>query len=433
METNLATAPKKKSSFFVVVTSGLVGNIMEWFDYSIYGYFAAVISTQFFPAQDPIVALILSFLVFGLGFLARPLGGFIFGHYADKFGRKNTLSATVILMGASTFIMGLLPTYQQIGIMAPVLLATVRLLQGISCGGEWGSAVSFLGEYAKPNNRAFIVSFGQVGIAIGLLLGAMLGFFVNSTLTKEAIASWGWRVSFMLGVIVALFGYYLRKNVDETPAFKENKEEIVQVNPLIEVFRSYKKPMLMIFLLCMGGMVTYWLLFTFMATYISSFLKLPVTTGYSLTVITLLTYSAGLILFGYLADKYGRKPFMVAGTAGIVFLGYPLFKVLAGATTYLAMASVVALLAFMFSSFQAANTVAMSELFPTKVRVSGFSIPYQIGAAVSGGTAMAIATWLIKVTGNVMAAPIYMCCMFSITFLTVIFLYKETKNVSYDE
>ncbi|ATW26612.1 MFS transporter [Candidatus Formimonas warabiya] len=434
MGANPVVNPHKNTRFAVVVTSGLVGNIMEWFDYSLYAYFAATISANFFPTEDPLVGLILSFLVFGLGFLARPFGGLVFGHFADKIGRKNTLSATVILMGVSTFAMGILPTYAQVGIAAPILLSLVRMLQGISCGGEWGSAVSFLGEYAKPTNRAFIVSFAQVGIALGLLLGALFGFFLSSVMPKEALDSWGWRIAFLCGIIVALFGYFLRRNVDETPAFKENlQKETITSSPLKEVFRNHKKPMITIFLLCMGGMVTYWLLFTYMATFISKFLKLPVTTGFSLTVVTLIAYSIGLLIFGYLSDRIGRKPFMVAGTAGIVFLGYPLFKILANTTTYWQMALIVSLLAFMFSSFQAANTVAMSELFPTKVRVSGFSVPYQLGAAISGGTAMAVATWLVKVTGNVMSVPVYMCSMLAITFLTVVFLYEETRDKPYEE
>ena len=200
-----------KRSFAGAVLAGSAANIMEWFDYALYGYFASAISANFFPSQDPIVGLMLSFLVFGLGFVARPLGGFIFGHYADKIGRKNILGLTVILMGGSTFLMGVLPPYAQIGIAAPVILTAVRLLQGIAAGGEWGSCVSFLAEYAKASNRAFIVSFSQVGAAAGLLLGVLFGMLLSAVLTPAEINSWGWRIAFVCGLFVAWFGYYITK------------------------------------------------------------------------------------------------------------------------------------------------------------------------------------------------------------------------------
>lgn len=431
--TSVEINPKKQTKHNSYVVAGLIGNVMEWFDYGIYGYFAVAISTNFFPADDPMVSLMLSFLVFGLGFVARPLGGFLFGHFGDKIGRKNALSLTVILMGGSTFIMGLLPTYAQVGIIAPLILTVLRMLQGIAAGGEWGSCVSFLGEYAKPNNRAFIVSFSQVGSALGLLLGSIVGLILSAELSPEAFVSWGWRPAFLFGIVIAVFGYFMRKGVDETPIFQKSKEaDTLSEKPLHDAFKDHKKGMLTVFLLMSGAFVTYWLIFTYMATYISKFLKLPMTTGFSLTAITLIAYMIGLPTSGYLADKFGRKPFMLIGSGGIVLFSYPLFNVLAHTTTYGAMAAVVTLLALIFAMFQGANTVAMSELFPASVRVSGFSIPYQIASAVFAGTAMMAATWLIARTGNVMVVPIYMCATMIITLLTTIFLFKETKDKPYD-
>lgn len=422
----------QKSNKFIV--AGIVGNILEWFDYGIYGYFAVAISANFFPANDPMVSLILSFMVFGLGFVARPIGGILFGHFGDKIGRKNTLSITVILMGGSTFIMGILPTYAQIGLAAPIILAIVRLLQGISAGGEWGSAVSFLGEYAKPNRRAFIVSFSQVGSAAGLLLGSLTGLLISSIVSAEALNDWAWRPAFLLGILIAAFGLYVRRNVEETPVFQETKDSKHQKEqPLVNVFKEHKMRMLTVFLLISGALVTYWLILSFMPTYISSFLKLPLSSGFSLTAITLIVYMIALPIAGLLADIFGRKPIMLIGSGGIVVFSYPLFNILANTTSYASMATVVSLLAFIFALFQGPNTVAMSELFPANVRVSGFSVPYQLASAVFAGTAMMAATWLIDKTGNVMMVPIYMCATMMITLLTTIFLFKETKNVSYDK
>ncbi len=422
----------QKSSKYVF--AGIVGNILEWFDYGIYGYFAVAISANFFPANDPTVSLILSFMVFGLGFVARPVGGFLFGHFGDKIGRKNTLSITVILMGVSTFIMGVLPTYAQIGIIAPIILTIVRLLQGISAGGEWGSAVSFLGEYAKPNRRAFIVSFSQVGSAAGLLLGSLTGLFLSSIFTEEALNSWAWRPAFILGILIAAFGLFIRRSVEETPVFQETKESAQhKEKPLVEIFKEHKLRMITVFLLISGALVTYWLILSFMPTYISSFLKLPLSSGFSLTAITLIVYMVALPITGLLADKFGRKPIMLIGSGGILIFSYPLFNILAHTTSYASMALVVSLLAIIFAFFQGPNTVAMSELFPANVRVSGFSVPYQLASAVFAGTAMMAATWLIDKTGNVMMVPIYMCATMVITLLATIFLYKETKDIPYDQ
>ncbi|CAM5217083.1 Metabolite-proton symporter OS=Ureibacillus acetophenoni OX=614649 GN=SAMN05877842_10769 PE=4 SV=1 [Ureibacillus acetophenoni] len=427
----LPNKPQGKNKY---VLAGIIGNILEWFDYGIYGFFAVAISINFFPNNDPMVSLILSFMVFGLGFIARPIGGFIFGHFGDKIGRKNTLSITVILMGISTFIMGVLPTYAQIGIAAPIILAACRLLQGISAGGEWGSAVSFLGEYSKPNNRAFIVSFSQVGSAAGLLLGSLLGLLISNIFAAEAINDWAWRPAFLLGIVIAAFGYYIRKGIEETPVFKEAKDsDSFSEKPLNDAFKNHKLGMVTCFLLISGAFVTYWLILSFMPTYISEFLKLPISAGFSLTALTLVAYMIALPIAGYLADKFGRKPLMLIGSGGIVLFSYPLFNILANTDNYLTMAIVVCLEAIIFAMFQGPNTVAMSELFPAKVRVSGFSVPYQLGSAVFAGTAMMAATWLISITGNVMMVPIYMCITMVITLFATIFLYKETKDVPYEK
>ena len=198
--------------------------------------------------------------------------------------------------------------------------------------------------------------------------------------------------------------------------------------PVIEAFRNYKKEMITVFFLMSGANVTYWLILSFMTTYLSRFLKLPMNIGFSLTAITLITYMIGLPIAGYIADKIGRKPLMLVGSAGIAALSYPLFKILTKTGSFLEMASIVCLLAFIFALFQGANTVAMSELFPTRVRVSGFSIAYQLSSAVFAGTCMATVTWIFKETGDVLSTPIYMCGWMAVTLLTTIFLYKETKD-----
>ncbi|MEL7568191.1 MAG: MFS transporter [Dehalobacterium sp.] len=426
--TSPGLAPKQKTQKKAVV-AGFVGNILEWFDYSIYGLFAVYISHNFFPSEDPIVSLLLSLMVFGLGFVARPIGGFIFGHLGDKIGRKNTLSLTVILMGASTFIMGILPTYALIGIAAPIILTMVRLFQGVSAGGEWGSAVAFLGEYARKDNRAFIVSFSQIGSAIGMLLGSLTGLLFTNIMSEEALLSWGWRIPFLFGVVIAVFGYYMRKGVDETPVFKNMEQS---ESPIKEAFKNHKKTMVSQFILMFGSFVVHWLILNYMVTYVNVFLKLPMQTGFSLTALTLVAYIIAVPIFGVLADKFGRKPVMYFGYGGIVLLGYPLFSLLAKTQSFGSMAFVVILMAVMHAAFNGPNTCLMNELYPSRVRVTCFSIPYQVGSAVFAGTAAMVATWLVDKTGNVMAMPIYIMVAAAVSMLALIFLMPETKNVDYD-
>jgi len=421
-------APNQHTSKTAVV-AGFIGNVLEWFDYAIYGYFAVAISHNFFPTDDDIVSLLLTFLVFGLGFVARPLGAFIFGRLGDKMGRKNTLALTVIMMGSCTFIMGCLPTYAQIGIAAPIILTIVRLGQGIACGGEWGSAVSFLGEYARKDNRAFIISFSQIGTAIGLLCGALMGMLFTNIMPEEVFLSWGWRIAFLLGIVIAFVGYYIRKGVDETPVFK--KMEVLE-SPVKTAFKTHGTTIVKQFFLAGAAHITYWLIFSYMVTYVNVFLKLPMKAGFSLTAVILITYMVVLPFNGMLADKFGRKPMMIIGGAGLCVFAYPLYSVLAHATTFATMALVGIALSTMFAMWNGSVTCLMNELYPAKIRVTAFSLAYQFSSAVFAGTALMIATWLVNKTGNVMAMPIYIIAAQAMGLFVIIFLLKETMHLNYE-
>lgn len=203
-----------------VIASGL-GNVMEWYDFGIYGYFAPVLSSLFFPAKSALTSLLVTFAVFGVGFVMRPLGGFIFGHYGDKFGRRNVLAFTMVMMGMATFSIGLLPTHAQLGVWAPILLTFLRLIQGFSAGGEWIGSTSFIVEYANENNRGFIGSFQMFSVGLGLLGGSAMAAFVSGALSVQAFSAWGWRLPFLLGITIAIVGLYLRLRLEETPASRK--------------------------------------------------------------------------------------------------------------------------------------------------------------------------------------------------------------------
>lgn len=428
--TQTLPGPSGRTSVKKAIFAGALGNVLEWYDYGIYGYFASILSALFFPVSDPIVGLMMTFLVFGLGFVARPLGGFIFGHYADRMGRRTVLAITVILMGLSTLLMGLLPTYQQIGVAAPIFLTILRLLQGVATGGEWGSCTSFMVEYTTPRNRTFIVSWSQVSTAVGLLMGSFLGAFLTSVLPQEALYSWGWRIPFICGIIVALVGYYVRHNVDETPAFQNKLQtQDVSEQPLLEAVRYYKRELCAVFLIVAGGNVAYWLILSFMTTYISKFLKLPLERGFQINSISLVVFAVGLPVFGWLADRIGRKRVLLAGYVLLIVLGYPLFAMLAKAQGFVQMTAIVCVLTLILAIINGVVMTVVTEIFPTKVRCSAFAISYNVAAALFGGTSMFVATWLIRVTGNVLSVPLYMIGLMVLTFLAAAFLYQEKQSL----
>jgi MHS family proline/betaine transporter-like MFS transporter len=411
------------------VVAGSIGNALEWYDYGLYGYFASIISSQFFSSKDPLTALMLSFIVFGVGFLMRPIGGLVFGHYADKVGRRNVLTWTVMLMGISTFAIGCLPTYAQIGVWAPILLACCRLLQGISTGGEWGSCMSFLAEYSTPYNRGLIVSWSQFSIAIGLLLGSGFGAILSSLLSPEAMNAWGWRLPFLSGIFIAIFGLYIRHRVEETPVFKECENlQTLAKTPLLDVLKNYKRETILSFGIVIGWTISYWLVMAYMPTYISKVLKFPLSVGLSLNTFLIVIFMIAIPFTGILADKLGRKPIIITALLGFIILGYPLFYLLSTTQSAVVILMVLVVLAVLEAMICGGATVYMTEIFPTNIRCSAIAIGYNIAVACFGGTAPFISTWLISTTNNNLAPTYYLIAGSIISLLVMIFMAKETYN-----
>ncbi len=431
MKAAYAVQEEKRSSGAMAkaVLAGSVGNALEWFDYGLYGYFASIISSQFFSSKDPVTALMLSFIVFGVGFIMRPVGGLVFGHYADRVGRRQVLTWTVMLMGLSTFAVGCLPTYAQIGVWAPILLAVCRLLQGISTGGEWGSCMSFLAEYSTPKNRGFIVSWSQFSIAVGLLLGSGSGALLSAMLSPEDMNAWGWRIPFWTGLLIACFGMFIRKKVDETPSFKACEEtQTLAQTPLMEVLRNYKKETVLSFGIVIGWTISYWLVMAYMPTYISKVLKFPLSVGLSLNTLLIVVFMLAIPFTGILADKIGRKPVIIAASLGFILLGYPLFFVLSTTQDSMVMLAVLVALALLEALICGGATVYMTEIFPTNIRCSAIAIGYNIAVACFGGTAPFISTWLIASTGDNLAPTYYLMAGSIISLLVMVLLGHETKD-----
>jgi MFS transporter, MHS family, proline/betaine transporter len=407
------------------VTAGAIGNFVEWYDYSVYGFFATIIASQFFPSDDRVASLLATFAVFAVAFFMRPVGAFVFGHYGDTIGRRNTLAAAIILMGIATLMIGVLPSYAQIGVLAPILLVIARLLQGFSAGGEWSGSAAFMVEYAPENKRGLYGSWQQVSIVAGLLVGSAMGGLLGTVLSEDALNAWGWRIPFILGMVVALVGLYLRLRVEDTPAFRiiEEKEEITEA-PVKESFTAHWRESLTAIGFTVAWTVAYYILLTYMPTYVSETLGIPLTQALLSNAIGLVVLMALIPFTAALSDRIGRKPLLIAFSALIALLTYPLFLL---ASTQVLAFIVLAQVLFgvIISLFSGPGPAALVEMFPTNVRYSALGVSYNIAVAAFGGTAPFIATYLISRTGSNFSPGFYLIAAAVVT-LIVVSTMKET-------
>ncbi len=390
------------------VTAGAIGNFVEWYDYSVYGFFATVIASQFFPSEDPVASLLATFAVFAVAFFMRPVGAFVFGHYGDTIGRRNTLAAAVILMGIATLMIGVLPSYGQIGVLAPILLVVARLLQGFSAGGEWSGSAAFMVEYAPENKRGLYGSWQQFSIVAGLLVGSGMGALLGAVLSEDALNAWGWRIPFILGMVVALVGLYLRLRIEDTPAFRriEEKEEITEA-PVKASFTAHGGESVTAIGFTVAWTVAYYILLTYMPTYVSRTLGLPLTQALLSNAIGLVVLMVLIPFTGAISDRMGRKPLLIAFSVLIALLTYPLF-LLASTQVFVFIVLAQVLFGIIISLFSGPGPAALVEMFPTNVRYSALGVSYNLAVAVFGGTAPFIATYLISRTGSNLAPGIYL-------------------------
>jgi MHS family proline/betaine transporter-like MFS transporter len=407
------------------ILAGVIGNVLEWYDFAVYGYFVPVISKLFFPNHDPLVSLLLTFSVFGVGFVMRPVGSIVFGHYGDRHGRKQALSVVIFLMAASTFAVGLLPTYASIGVFAPLLLVIARLAQGLSGGGEWGGAAAYLVEYAEPHKRGLTGSWQQVSVGCGFLLGSLTAALLTSALAPDAMNAWGWRIPFILGAGVGIVGAYMRWQLDDTPKFAELASHgDVAHSPLKEALTTFRKPTLLAFGITLHNTVAYYAVLIYLTTWLTNMIKMPRATALWIGTICLLAFVAAVPFMGALSDRIGRRPLFLVSCVGYLVLAYPMFLLAStGVTAYAFIAQLV--LVLLLSCYAGAGPAVYCELFPTKVRYTALSIGYNIPVAIFGGFAPFIATWLIQATGNPLSPAFYVMAASAMTLITMIWV-KET-------
>lgn len=416
-----------------VITAAGVGHFVEWFDFGLYGTLATVIAAHFFQEGNPQAALLSSFAVFGAGFVMRPLGGLFFGSMGDRLGRKNTLALVILITSGATVVMGLLPTFDTIGIWAPVLLVLVRLVQGFAAGGESSGATTLLAEYAPSNRRGFVASFVDVFGFAAFVVSAGLVLLFTATLGSDALNDWGWRVMFLLALPLGLAGLYLRQKLEDTPEFQaiQKKGEIAASPLRTSVSRWWKA-----LLFCVGFVVLkavgHWILQTFMPSYLQNTLGYEQQTSYAVTVIGLVAITVLVPVFGLLSDKIGRRPVMLIGAGGFIVLTYPTLMLM-GSGTFLAAAAALILLGIFLAAYDGAMSAAMAELFPTNIRYGSMAIAYNLSVALFGGITPWFSQSLIEWTGNTFAPAFYVMGAALVTFLVVLRARETAKSPLMDE
>ena len=402
------------------IIAGTVGNILEWYDFGVYGYFVSTISVLFFPTSDKLSSLLLTFAVFGVGFVMRPLGSILFGIYGDRVGRRAALSVVIFMMAISTLLIGLLPTYAEVGILAPILLTLIRLLQGLSAGGEWGGSTAYLVEFAPPGRRGFIGSWQQVSVGAGFLLGSLSAALISQMLSPSDVAAYGWRIPFLLGVVVGGVGAYLRWSLSDTPSFLDIEERgAVSKAPLIEALTVERKATLTIFGMTLHNTVAYYIPIVYMTNYIRTAGGLSASEAMWIGTACLAVFVVLIPIWGALSDRIGRKPLLLLSAGGYIVLSFPLLMMASSGSVALAFAAQLIMIVFL-SFFSGPCPAAYAELFPTRVRYTALSVGYNTAVAIFGGFAPFISTWLIQLTGSNLAPGFYLMAAAIISFLVIL-------------
>ncbi|NQX52575.1 MFS transporter [Pedobacter panaciterrae] len=411
------------------IFGGSIGNLVEWYDWYAYSAFAIYFSASFFPEGNPTVQLINTVGIFALGFLMRPLGGYIFGRVADRVGRKQSMTLSVLLMSLGSFLIALTPTYKTIGIIAPILLLTARLLQGLSVGGEYGVSATYLSEMATKNRRGFYSSFQYVTLIGGQLLALAIQLILQRVLLSETqLQEWGWRIPFVFGAILSIVALYLRKNLDETKAFENQKQRGNEKKGTIKELLKHPKAVITVIGLTLGGTLAFYTYTTYMQKFLVNTVHMTKEQSTLMSFLTLLIFACLQPLFGALSDKIGRRPLLIAfGVLGTICT-VPLLTTLSHTTSQWQAFFLLMIALIIVSGYTSINAVVKAELFPAQVRALGVGLPYALTVAIFGGSAEYIALQLKDWNHEEYYYWYITICIF-ISLMVYIFM-KDTKKTS---
>lgn len=411
------------------IAASTMGNLFAWYDFALFGYFASVFGKLFFPSSDPATELLFSFGTFAGGFLARPLGGLIFGHIGDHWGRKKALILTIFLMAFPTTLIGVLPTYAEWGSWAAVTLIGMRLLQGIAMGGNYGGSITFATEHSAHHRRGLIGSFTMTSCLLGFLLGSTVATLCSSFLSDEQLYTWGWRVPFLMGMVICFVGLYMRKWVEESPEYLEGKKAgIILHSPLKKVFTIYGKLVTIVTLIMMLHDVSFYLLFVYMATYLSDVLGLAKEAAFMINTINLFIVALAIIGSAWLSDKIGRRPVMIASALIFIVATIPLLTLIIHSHNTSLVLFCQMILALAVGGYLGPLPVLMSELYPVQIRYSAIAITTNVSGTIFGGASPLFVTYLIKVTGSNMMPGIYLVVAAVISLLALRSVHLKTAH-----
>lgn len=395
-----------------VILVGLIGNLLEWYDFAVYGYFASIFAKQFFPSNNHTLSLVSSFGAFAAGFLMRPVGAVLVGSIADKKGRKKALNTSVLLMAIPTFIIGILPGYASIGVLAPILLVLMRMLQGISVGGEYTSSLVYLSECAPPKRKALFSSMTLVGSSSGILLGSYVSGVISQSMSESNLMEWGWRIPFIIGIGLAFFGFILRKDIPETYDAHQQTESI---------FISLKKHINSILHVCgimlaMG--ISFYTVFVFLATWLEEFVQEPRTLALQINSIGILVMIVCIPLSGWASDKWGGKKILMISTIALIIFTYPILLLMHHHNeTYIEVGQI--LFAIIIGTGAGPIPILLSNMFPKHIRVTSVGLGYNSVYALFGGTSPIIALWMINKTHDDLSFAWYIIGAGAITLFSV--------------
>ncbi|MFF2110047.1 MFS transporter [Rhodococcus koreensis] len=417
-----------------VVGASMAGTVVEWYEFFLYGTAATLVFSKVFFAAggNELDAIIAAFVTYAVGFVARPLGGIVFGHFGDKFGRKQLLQFSLLLVGTATFLMGCLPTYGQIGYWAPALLVTLRFIQGFAVGGEWGGAVLLVAEHSPSKSRGFWASWPQAGVPAGNLVATVVLLILTTTLSDESFLSWGWRVAFWLSAVIVLVGYYIRTKVTDAPIFIQAQKEAEHIKEtsfnVFEVLERYPRGVLTAMGLRFGENVMYYLVVTFSITYLKVVVHTDTAQILWWMLIAHAVHFAAIPLVGRLSDTIGRRPVYMIGALTAGTWGFFAFPMMNSGHNAVILAAII--IGLVFHAFMYAGQPAiMAEMFPTRMRYSGVSLGYQVTSIVAGSLAPIIAASLLSKYDSAVPIAIYLAIACLITAVAVV-VARETKGIS---
>lgn len=409
------------------ILGGSAGNLVEWYDWFVYSFFAVYFSNHFFPGGDDVVNLLKTMAVFAVGFFARPVGAWLMGLYADHAGRKTALTAAVGMMCFGSLIIAILPSYQTIGVAAPVLLVIARILQGLSVGGEYGASATYLSEMAGKKRRGFWSSFQFVTMVMGQLIALGLLSLLQTTLSAAQLDAWGWRIPFAIGALMAVVVFWIRSRMEESQSFQNAKALGEEKASTVMLFTRYPKETLQIFLFTGGGSLAFYSFTTYMPKFLTGSAGFPAGTATAITAGALVVYLFSLPFFGWLSDHWGRKATLFLAFGGCALAAYPGMSALLAKPDPIVAFLIVSGLVVILSGYNSVSAVVKAELFPANVRALGVALPYGLAAASLGGTAEMIALWFKK-SGNETGFFLYVAAAALVSFLVVFTLRDNRKH-----